>query len=183
LRIETVINNPREFRVRRRKQRQGRWQMVWCPMNKGVSNFYHYQEVAQAANRRYLEALAVVADPAPGYRRGEGLGRPKEKAGRSYAGFNPASGQDVGLFGAVLAGGGALQGFRNADIRRALYGEAAEPGRRRREAAAVGRQLKRLHVRGLIAKVPRSRRWRGTAKGQRVLGAGVRLCHRGLPAA
>jgi len=32
---------------------------------------------------------------------------------------------------------------------------------RRRESAAVGRQLKRLHVRGLIAKLPRSRRCTG----------------------
>src|SRR5262249_27124244 len=77
LRIETVINNPREFKVRRRKQRQGRWQMVWCPMNKGVSNFYHYQAVARAANGRYLEALAVVADPQPAYRRVQELARPK----------------------------------------------------------------------------------------------------------
>ena len=183
LRIETVINNPREFKVRRRKQRRGRWQMVWCPMNKGVSNFYHYQRVAQSANGRYLEALAVVQDPLPAYRRVEELTRPKTHSGRSYAGFNPARQQEVGLFAAVLAGGQALQGFRNAEIRRALYGDAKEHNQRRRESAAVGRQLKRLHVRGLIAKVPRSRRWRVTAKGQSLLGAVVRLYHLGLPAA
>src|SRR5439155_12942633 len=33
LRIETVINNPREFKVRRRVQRKGHSQMAWCPMN------------------------------------------------------------------------------------------------------------------------------------------------------
>jgi len=57
LRIETVINNPREFKVRRRVQRKGRNQMDWCPMNKGVANFYHYHEVARAANERYRERL------------------------------------------------------------------------------------------------------------------------------
>ena len=40
LRIETVINDPREFRVRRLRTRAGRPRMVWCPMNKGVINFY-----------------------------------------------------------------------------------------------------------------------------------------------
>jgi hypothetical protein len=30
--------------------------------------------------------------------------------------------------------------------------------------------LKRLHVRGLLAKVPHTRRWRITRKGRRVLG-------------
>ena len=63
LRIETVINHPREFKVRRRVQRQGRSQMAWCPMNKGVANFYHYHDVARAANERYLSALAVVDRP------------------------------------------------------------------------------------------------------------------------
>jgi len=152
-------------------------------MNKGVSNFYHYQQVARSANGHYLEALAVVDDPQPAYRRVEELARPKVRGGRSYAGFNPARAEDVGLFRAVLAGAQALQGFRNADVRVALYGEAKEHRRRRREAAAVGRQLKRLHVRGLIAKVPRSRRWRVTAKGQSLLGAVVRLYHHDLPAA
>jgi hypothetical protein len=33
LRIETVINDPREFRVRRLRTRDGRREMVWCPMN------------------------------------------------------------------------------------------------------------------------------------------------------
>ncbi len=35
LRIETVINQPREFKVRRRRLRGGRFRVVWCPMNKG----------------------------------------------------------------------------------------------------------------------------------------------------
>src|SRR6202050_4566911 len=68
LRIETVINNPREFRVRRLQTRAGRPEMAWCPMNKGVCNLYRYREVALAANERYLEALSVVDDPAPAYR-------------------------------------------------------------------------------------------------------------------
>jgi hypothetical protein len=65
LRIETVINDPREFRVRRLRTRDGRREMVWCLMNKEVVNLYRYREVALASNRRYLDALAVVDDPAP----------------------------------------------------------------------------------------------------------------------
>jgi hypothetical protein len=76
LRIETVINDPREFRVRRLRTREGRRKMVWCPMNKGVINLYRYREVSLAANRRYLDALAVVDDPAPAYRQVEELAEP-----------------------------------------------------------------------------------------------------------
>ena len=50
LRIETVINNPREFRVRRWRTREGRRELAWCPMNKSVINLYRYREVALAAN-------------------------------------------------------------------------------------------------------------------------------------
>jgi hypothetical protein len=183
LRIETVINNPREFRVRRMRTRAGRREMAWCPMNKGVCNLYHYREVALAANERYLDALLAVDDPAPAYRQVEKLTKPVIKAGRSYAGFNPASGPDVKLFQAVLDGNHLVRGFRNADIREALYTATDDPVERRRQSAAVGRLLKRLHVHGLIKKVPRSRRWLVTHEGHRVLGATVQLYHHGIPAA
>jgi hypothetical protein len=183
LRIETVINNPREFKVRRRRPRHGRQCLVWCPLNKGVSNFDRYQRVAAAANQRYLAALAVVNDPTPGYQHAQRLAQPKVAGGRSHAGFNPARRADVQLFQAVLRGEHVLHGFRNADIRRALHGEAKDACVRRRHSAAVGRLLKRLHVRGWLAKVPRTRRWRVTQAGQRFLGAIVRLYHDGLATA
>ena len=87
------------------------------------------------------------------------------------------------LFQAVLDGNHLLRGFRNADIREALYGSTEDAGERRRQSHAVGRLLKRLHVRGLIVKVPRSRRWHVSPKGHQVLGAVVRLYHDGIPAA
>ena len=183
LRIETVINDPREFRVRRLRTRDGRREMVWCPMNKGVANLYRYREVALAANRRYLDALAVVEDPQPAYHQVEELTEPVVVSGRSHAGFNPASQGDVRLFRAVLAGENLLHGFRNTDIRETLYGSTEDVIERRRQSHAVGRMLKRLHVRGLIAKVPHSRRWHVSKKGHQVLGAVVQLYHHGIPAA
>ncbi len=183
LRIETVINNPREFRVRRLRTRAGRPEMVWCPLNKGVCNLYRYREVALAANQRYLEALSVVEAPAPAYRQVEELTEPAVVSGRSHAGFNPAREADVKLFGAVLEGNHLVRGFRNSDIREALYGSTEDAGERRRQSTAVGRMLKRWHVRGLIVKVPHSRRWHVSGKGHQVLGAVVQLYHHGIPAA
>ena len=91
-------------------------------MNKSVINLYRYREIALAANERYLEALSVIEDPAPAYRQVEKLTEPVVKAGRSYAGFNPASRSDVKLFESVLDGNHMVRGFRNADIREVLYG-------------------------------------------------------------
>lgn len=183
LRVETVINNPREFKVRRWGVRQGQRQLVWRPLNKSVVNLYRYQEVALAANSRYLEALAVVDDPSVSYRAVAELTEARQVGGRSSAGFNPACASDIGLFRALLDGNHLVRGFRNADIRQALYKAKAKAAEGRRQSTAVSRLLKRLHVRVLIAKIPRTRRWRVTTKGRRLLGAAVQLYYHGIPQA
>ena len=112
LRVETVINQPREFRVRREGMRKGEPQMVWAPMNKGVSNLAEYQRHARAANERYLNALAVVDDPSPAYLQVSKLTESQVHKGRRYAGFNPARRDDIRLFEAVMSGDHLLKGFR-----------------------------------------------------------------------
>ena len=94
LRVETVINDPSEFRVRRKRERNGEHRMVWCPMNKNVANLHHVERVARAANQRYREALSVVNDPAPSYCKVERLAERQVVARRTYAGFNPARRDD-----------------------------------------------------------------------------------------
>ena len=58
--------------------------------------------------------------------------------------------------------------------------ESREIRQRRRQSAYVSRLLKRLHVHGFIAKIPRSRRWRITSRGQQVLGAALEFHHAGF---
>lgn len=180
LRVETVINNPREFKVRRRREREGRKKMVWCPMNKGVTNLASYQRVARAANERYLDALSVVADPTPAYEQVSHVAEPKVAGNRRYAGFNPARRDDVRLFQAVLSGDHLIRGFHNADLRAQLWPSPPDPAERRRQMHRASRLLKRLHVRGLLARIPRTRRWRVTLHGQTVLGKLIRLHYHGL---
>ena len=183
LRVETVINQPREFRVRRRCERNGQSQLLWCPMNKGVVNLPSYQRVARAANEQYLEALSVANDPAPAYQQMSHLTKSKKRKKRTYAGFNPARPDHAQLFRAVLSGDHLLRGFYNAQIRQALWGQNLSADQRRRQARKVTRLLKRLHIRGLLAKIPHTRRWRVTALGQQVLGALVQLHYHGLATA
>ena len=127
LRVETVINSPKEFWVyRTRRHRDGTSSVGYYPMTKSVASLVDYQEQALACNRRYLDALAVVDDPAPAYPELRQLTEPKVVEGRSYAGFNPARREDVRLFKAVLDGDHIARGFRNADIRESLFGIQAE---------------------------------------------------------
>jgi len=183
LRVETVINQPGEFKVlRERRHHDGTTSLGWFAMCKGVGNLHHYQSQACACNQRYLEALSVIDDPTPGYDDLKVLTEPRHHQGRSYANFNPARQQDVRLFAAVLAGDHIAQGFRNQDIRVALYGSSTG-GRRQRHSAAVGRLLKRLHVRGLVEKVKRRRRWRVTERGRRLLSDALQTYRRYQPQA
>jgi hypothetical protein len=45
LRVETVINNPEDFRVRKRVTRKGKSQVEWVNMRKGVAWLFRYREV------------------------------------------------------------------------------------------------------------------------------------------
>ena len=179
LRVETVINQPGEFKVYREcKHRDGSASMSWYPMCKGVGNLHHYQRHALACNYRYLEALAPVDDPTPAYDDLKTLTEPKHEQGRSYAGFNPARQEEVRLFAAVLAGDNIGKGFRNKDIRGALYGSVKDKRRQHRQSAGIGRLLKRLHVRGFLKKVSGTRLWRVTERGRRIIGDTLRTYRR-----
>ena len=176
LRIETVINSAKEFWVYRTQyHRDGTSSAGYYPMTKSVSSLVDYQEQALACNRRYLDALAVVNDPPPAYPELRQLTEPKVVDGRSYAGFNPARRDEVRLFRAVLDGDHIARGFRNGDIRQPLFGRLKTMGQQRRASAAVGRLLKRLHVRHQVAKIPRTRRWRVTERGRHLLGVAIQL--------
>lgn len=181
LRVETVINDPKDFRVRRKSIRKGKPLMAWRPMAKGVANLYKYAEVAFAANRRYLDALAVIDDPAAAGQLICKSTRSIRKGSRSFRGFNPAAEQDVRLFSAVMRGEHAIRGFRNHDVRQVMFPAPINKQTERRYSAAVSRMLKRLHVHGLIAKTPRSRRWKLTTKGQLLMSMAIKHHQRFYP--
>ena len=146
-----------------------------------------YRAAMHAANQRYLNALSVVGDPAPAYQQVQELVGPKQAGPRRIGGFNPARREDVQLFRAVLQGDHLVKGFYNSDIRRLLYrvsgDEPVDSPTVRRQRAAVGRQLRKLHVRGLVAKIPNTRRWQVTARGHQLLGTCVQLYYHGLTTA
>ncbi|MDI6795081.1 MAG: hypothetical protein QME81_19810, partial [bacterium] len=56
LRIETTINNSREFKVLKNEEDSRRWER----MGKGVANFWRFYQVGVQANQRYLDALANI---------------------------------------------------------------------------------------------------------------------------
>jgi hypothetical protein len=179
LRVETTINNPREFRIARWVTSDtGRRERRWCPMRKGVSDLWRTYQVGIAANHRYLDALAAAPLKGEGVAALDALCRPRTTRGRRYARFSPLNPDDLALFRAVLAGEHTIRGFRNADITRRLY-PRRPPDRdnARRRCERVSRLIVKLRGHGLVAKIPRARRYRVTRYGHRVMTAAITLHH------
>ncbi len=154
-------------------------------MRKGVANLFRYRDVSLAANARYLEALAIVDDPTVTVKQLHTITRRKRtRRGQSVRAFNPLSNEDQRIFKALLSGDNTINGFRNRDVRERL---TDTPFLRtcgkdtHKRSAKVTRLLKRLHIYGLIAKVPRSRRWRLTKKGWALLSVSISLKEEAFP--
>ena len=102
----------------------------------------------------------------------------KDAAGRGCSGFNPLAHSDAELFQAVMDGEHRLRGFTNRDIRIKLQATAHLPPcghDPQKESSKVSRIFRRFHAHGLIAKIPRTRRWRVAFYGRRVMGMALYL--------
>jgi len=158
LRIETTINHPAEFKILNSSENaEGQVICRWCPMRKGVSNFWRHAEVAHGANSRLIDALAnapLKGNPTEAL---DHLCRSQSKAGQYVAAFNPVTPEKIALFKALLAGEFHLNGFRNRDLQTKLYSDPSNnPIETKRRTHRTSRLIAKLRGHGLIAK-PRSR--------------------------
>lgn len=184
LRVETTINNPREFRVLRAVGAGQRIFLRWMPLGKGVSYLWRFAEVGQQANHRYLEALAQAPLQGDAVAELDGVCRSRTVNGKRVARLNPVAAETCELFHAVLKGEHQINGFRNRDLQRQLYpARPVPPEEARRRTIRVSRVIAKLRGHGLLAKVPRSRLYRVTARGVRVMGAALFYRTVGFPRA
>jgi hypothetical protein len=183
LRIETVINDPTQFRVRRwQTDRHGARHLTWLPLRKGVAWLWRYAEVSYGANRRYLEALAQVEDRSSAQRLVDRVCRPARWGQRRRRALHPLSAEDQALFRAVLRGEHHIHGLRHRDLARRLYPEmCSDPSERRRQSARVTRLIQLLRAHRILSKVPRSRRYRVSGDGLRLLSSLVYIRYKHLP--
>jgi len=176
LRIETTINNPRRFKVRRRVTRRGQSTRQWVPLRKGVADITRRAEICRAANERYLEALGVVGEPSPTRHLLDPVSKRIVRDGRPYRALRPIEPEEARLFQALLDGKFLLQGFHNRDIRRVLYPAVESNSAQRRQASGrVTRLVRLLRAHGLIQKVSHTLYYRVTNRGQHVMTTALRL--------
>jgi len=162
LRVETTINNPRRFKVRR--------STGWIPMRKGIADLKRRVELSRSANKRYLEALAVVGEPTPSHRLLDPVSTRVITSGRSYRALQPISPADSRAFEVLLRGEFLIQGCRNTDLRTELEPNAeTDPISRRKASARISRLLRLFRAHGLIYKVPKTNYHRITKKGHEIM--------------
>jgi hypothetical protein len=167
LRVETTINAVDDFKTFRAPENQPDAQPSWQRMRKGVADLHRRTDVSQAANNRYLQALASVDDTTAFGELATRLCRPARYKGRRVRALNPHAPGDAALLCAISDGAFSLNGLRNRDLRERLYAKAsATKAGRKRQAAAVSRKLLLLRAHHLIRKVAHTHRYCLTEAGR-----------------
>jgi hypothetical protein len=176
LRIETTINNPRRFKVYRRATRKGQPCMAWVPMRKAVADIPRLTKVCQAANQRYLQALALVNVPQPVKAVLDPVSRRVIKEGRAYRALRPVTKEEAAMFRILLNGAFRIQGFRNPDVRRLMFPEAErDPIALKKASGRITRYFRLLRAHGLIHKVSGVRYYRVSDRGIQVMATAQQL--------
>lgn len=172
LRVETTINDVADFKTFRVPEGKPEAEKSWQRMRKGIADLPRRAETSQAANNRYLRALASVDDTTPLARLTARLCQPLKRHGRPVRALNPHAPADAKLFEAISRGEFAINGFRNRDLRRLLFADADPPKpEQRRHAAAISRQLALLRAHGLIKKVRGTHRYHLSNRGRVIVTA------------
>jgi hypothetical protein len=171
LRVETTIVHPEHFKVYRPAENDPQPSLRWQRLRRGVADLWRRGQISQAANRRYLEALASVTGKTPLGQEAAPVCRSCTLKGHRYRALNPWSPDDGALIEAVSRGEFALAGLRNRDLRRLLHPREGTAHQERQRAAAITRKLALLRAHGILRKVPGTHRYQVTTNGRRILTA------------
>lgn len=160
LRVETTIIHPEEFKVYRAKEGDPAGEKSWRDLRRGVADLHRRAQVSLAANGRYLEALAATETAQTLGEVLQPLCRRRTRQGRPFRALRPLAPEDWRLLQAVNDGAFASNGFRNSDLRTALFKKpAASRAEQSRQSALISRRLALLRAHGLIRKISGSYRY------------------------
>ena len=148
LRTETVVNDAYDFGVRRM-----------------LRNFDDPERIGFAANRRLLGVQRISHDPALGQKTFDGLHRPAVVGERRASALRFGDPRVQVLLATLLAFRLLPEGFANRGFRERVGPLLAEGDYGPNRATY---DLGRLRMRGLIERIPRTRRYRVTELGHRV---------------
>jgi hypothetical protein len=167
VRVETTLNAPEVFKVRRRKTGHKRGPKRWRRLRRSIADAGLRGQISRAANARYLQGLATSAPARPLGETAAPLTERVRWKGRRYRGLNPFAEVDTAVLALINRGEFTVEGFRNADLQAVLFaGPARTTKQRKRRSAAASRWLRLLRAHHLIRKVPGRHRYVTTPRGR-----------------
>lgn len=159
LRTETTINDPTDFDV-----------------TKDLSNWTYLRQLAASINRRLLETQRVSQDCLLSAESFERISEPTTSpSGQRAPGLRFGQPRAMALFAALARFAPALNGFRHADLRPVVLALLPNDDY---SANQMTYDLRRLRLKGLIARLDGSHRYILTTYGRRVAMLITKLHHR-----
>lgn len=172
LRVETTINNPREFKVYRPIEEDPHCKNRWQKMRKGVADIYRRAEISQKSNERYLDALSSLNTDANVKTIIEPVCLPTKWKNNKVRALRPWAKDDFTLFISISRGEFNINGFRNKDISKLLYPDVNLIGKEKKHISGrITRKFRMLRAHHLIKKVPHTYRYILTKKGHDIISA------------
>jgi hypothetical protein len=177
LKVETTINQPKEFKIYKEVTRKGKKIMAWVPMGKSIANLYRYAQVSEESNMRYLESIAEFETKYEHVLELEKLCDKTVVDNRVYTGLNPLSKENTDIFLAVLDSKNCINNFSNSTIREAIFPDIENKDKTKFRNKTT-RILSKLRAFGLIRKVPHSFKYKVSERGICIMSAALKLKHR-----
>lgn len=111
LRVETTINNPRNFKAFRPANDDETKPPTWQKMRKGVNDLHRRCEISRKSNERHLDAISVVQVEKTLHEVAKDVCNRTSRKGRPVRGLNPWNTQDFSLLTFLAKGEWAVNGF------------------------------------------------------------------------
>lgn len=166
LRVETTVNDLSFFKHHRKvEHRDGHTTRELAPLKKTIYSLIDLREILLGCNQRYLAFLSSLDDPSAGERDLQRLSQPRVGTDPSVKGLNFFNADEQTLLRTLQQGKFNIHGWRRADLMAYLN---ITP-------SAMSRQLKRLHVLGMIKKVAHTYRYYLTRLGRAAIAAACSL--------
>jgi hypothetical protein len=147
LRTETTINNPNDFYV-----------------NKGIANLSHLRDLGQQVNRKLLEVERVSQHCVLTQDALDRLQSPTVDAGQRVSALRFGDPRVMALFQAIAGFTHLPGGFRNRDLRPQVEALLGRPYTR----TQMTYDLRRLRLKGVIHRIPKTHRYTATTYGLKV---------------
>jgi hypothetical protein len=123
LRVETTINNPKEFKVYRPKQDGEINACELLPLRKGIADITRRAEVSDAVNNRYLDSIAQVQHISLLNEIFRSICQHTFWNGKRVRALRPFSREDAILMDAVSSGDFLINGFTNREIQNEIFSD------------------------------------------------------------